>query len=674
MAGQNQRSVTRDLPRLSLRASFDLTTVNVEKRTVDLVWTTGARVLRGYFEPYFEELSLDPKHVRMGRMQSGRAPVLNSHRSDDIKDILGVVENATLGKKEGRATARFDTGPEGEDAFRRVREGTLSNVSVGYTIYRMQKVEDGASTVPVYKAVDWEPAELSLLPIGADAGAGTRAAGALTPCEFIQERAMETDATTTTPPAAPATPTAPTTPAPQLDAQRAAEIKKLERERANGIRSAGLALRRPETEIQAAIDNDTPLDAYRAAAIDAVAKATPAEGGPLSFDRADSRVAPGADQRDKFLQRSENWLLQRSGQAKLVAEAAKSAGKTVDLDPGESRGLSLLEVARECLERVGVRTRGMDPMQLVGLAFTHRGAGMNSTSDFAVILENTLNKTLLAAYATTPDTWRRWCITGTLTDFRQQNRYRQGSIGVLPTVLEGGEFTNIVVPDGEKQTITGGTKGGIIAITRQTIVNDDMGALTDISTRVGRSTALTIEVAAYAALLSNGGNGPTMSDGNPLFHASHGNIGAGGAALSVATVEADRVLMKSQQDPAKNEYLELAPAVLLVPVGLGGLAKVINNAQYDVDKVANARNQEPNKVVGLYRDVVDTARLTGTTRYSFADPAIAPVFEVGFVGGVETPYMETQQGWRIDGVEMKARVDFGLGCRDWRGVVRNPGA
>jgi hypothetical protein len=62
----------------------------------------------------------------MGRLQSGRAPVLNSHRSDDIKDILGVVENATLAKKEGRATVRFDTGVEGEDAFRRVREGTLA--------------------------------------------------------------------------------------------------------------------------------------------------------------------------------------------------------------------------------------------------------------------------------------------------------------------------------------------------------------------------------------------------------------------------------------------------------------------------------------------------------------------------------------------------------------------
>lgn len=660
---------------LDLRASFEPATVDIDKRTVDLTWTTGAAVLRGggWSDPYYEELSLDPKHVRMGRLQSGAAPLLNSHSSYDVLDVLGVVEAATLGKKSGTATVRIAKGPVGDDVLAKIADGILRNISVGYRTYEMQQVKGGDATIDRFLATDWEPYEISLVPIGADAGAVTRSAAGVTPCVFIQERAMA-DIENPTPTTVPAiVPT--TAPVLAIDAARDAEIRSKENERVLGIQRIGTVLKRPEADVAAACRNQNmTLDAFRAASIDALANAPAEQGGPVSFERQDSRVTAGADQRDKFLQRSENWLLHRSGQAKMVAAAAKSEGRTIDLDPGESRGLSLIEVARECLERVGVRTRGMDPMQLVGLAFTQRGAGMNSTSDFAVILENTLNKTLLAAYATTPDTWRRWCITGTLTDFRQQNRYRQGSIGVLPTVLEGGEFTNIVVPDGEKQTITGATKGGIIAITRQTIVNDDMGALTDISTRVGRSTALTIEVAAYASLLSNGGNGPTMSDGNPLFHAAHGNIGASGAALSVATVEADRVLMKQQQDPAKNEYLELAPKVLLVPVGLGGLAKVINNAQYDVDKIANARNQEPNKVVGLYGDVVDTARLSGTTRYSFADPAIAPVFEVGFVGGVETPYMETQQGWRIDGVEMKARVDFGIGCRDWRGVVRNPGA
>jgi hypothetical protein len=74
-----QRTVTREIPKLTLRAAFEPSTLNEAKRTVDLVWTTGAPVLRGYYDRYFEELSLDPKHVRMGRLESGAAPLLNSH-------------------------------------------------------------------------------------------------------------------------------------------------------------------------------------------------------------------------------------------------------------------------------------------------------------------------------------------------------------------------------------------------------------------------------------------------------------------------------------------------------------------------------------------------------------------------------------------------------------------
>lgn len=649
---------TAEIPALTLRATVVPSTIDVERRTVQVTWTTGARVMRGFWERYYEELSLNPEHVRMGRLQSGTAPLLNSHRSDDIADVIGVVESAELGAKSGTATVRFDSGVDGEEAFRKVREGILRNLSVGYRTWKLTKIEDGADKVPVYRAVDWEPYELSMTPLGADAGAVTRAAAANTnACEFTEEQKMgpEKEHSTIVP-------------------SSANDLASAERARVLGIQRVGRALHRPESEMDAAINNPgMTLEAFRAAAVDALAAAPASAGGVITFARRDPRIEPGADERDKWLLRSENWIIQRAGLGKAVSAAAEKAGQKIDLDPGESRGLTLVEMARECLARAGVRTSGMDPMHMIGLAFTHRGSGLNSSSDFPIILENVQNKTLLASYATTPDTWRRFCVIGSLTDFRPHNRYRQGSFGVLTKVNEGGEFQNASIPDGEKQTISGDTKGRIVAITRQTIINDDMGALTDIATRLGRAAALTIEVDVYGALLSNGGNGPIMGDGLPLFHANHTNIGTG-AALTVASVDADRVLMGKQSDPAKNEFLELRPAILLLPLGLGGQARVINNAQYDTDKVANARNQEPNKVVGLYRDIVDTARLDGTTRYSFADPGIAPVFEVAFLNGVETPVMEMQNGWRIDGVEWKIRLDYGIGARDYRGVVRNAGA
>lgn len=150
---------TREIGPLSIRAEFAPSTLNPDKRTVQLTWTTGARVLRGSYDPYWEELSLDPKHVRLGRLQGGSAPLLANHSSGSLDDVIGVVESAQLdpGGARGSATVRFDRGAAGEEAYRKVSDGILRNVSVGYRTYKYQRVEGGDDSTPVYRAVDWEP-------------------------------------------------------------------------------------------------------------------------------------------------------------------------------------------------------------------------------------------------------------------------------------------------------------------------------------------------------------------------------------------------------------------------------------------------------------------------------------------------------------------------------------
>jgi phage head maturation protease len=672
------------MPQLSLRASFEPATIDVEKRTVELTWTTGSRVLRGFFEPYFEELSLDPKHVRMGRLQSGAAPLLAAHRSFDLADVIGVVESATLDGKRGTATVRFDSGPEGEDAFRKVREGILKNVSVGYAVHRMQKIEDGDSTRPVYRAIDWEPHEISMVPIGADAGAVTRSAGG-NPCEFIQERAMpdetetdtETDTETNDECECEGEEDCDCEESSDEGAERKADADadadagersvtptEIERARILGIQRVGRALKRPDAEVIEAIKKGTKLDKYRATAQDAFAKE-----GTITVEKRStaSMIQAGDDAHDKFMRCAEHLIFQRAGVASMITADAAKRGEKLTIDPGICRGLTMAELAREFLERAGTKTRGMDKMEMVGKAFMQRTA--SSTSDFPVLLENALHKTLLAAYGTTPDTWRRWCKVGSVSDFRPHNRYRQGSFGVLSTVLEGGEFKNSAIPDGEKETISATTKGRIVGITRQAIINDDMGAFNDIATRLGRAAALTIELDAYALLVAN----PTMGDGIALFHASHNNITTS-AVLSAANLDLDRVAMGIQTESEGNEVLDLSPEILLVAKSLGGQARVINDSAYDPDTLANKSHMKPNIAGKMFKDIVDTARLSGTTRYLLADPAIAPVVEVAFLNGVEAPYMEMQQGWRTDGTEWKIRLDFGVGAVDWRGAIRNAGA
>lgn len=437
-------------------------------------------------------------------------------------------------------------------------------------------------------------------------------------------------------------------------------IRAEERARATGI---GDAVRRAGLKPEVAADlvaRGVTLDAARAEILDKLAASS--DANPTS-----SHVRMGDDEKDKFARGAQAWMLQRSGMAGAVAKFEKK--DKVD-SPGEFRGMTFLDLAKECLRQAGVDTRGMDRMQIAGAALSQR-SNYQTPSDFTTLLENTMHKVLRAAYGLTPDTWSRFCATASVSDFRTNNWYRTGALSELDSLTDTGEFKNKSIPDGEKATYTVGTKGNIIAISRQTIVNDDLGAVMQLTQRLGRAGKLTIEKMVYALLAQNTNLGPTYGAA-PLFDATHSNISTG-AALSAAAIDADRVTMAQQLEPNSNEYIDLRPSILLVPVGLGGQARIINTSQYDPDTVANKAQMKPNVVAGLFSDIIDTPRLSGTRRYLFADPSIAPVFMVSFLEGQQEPVLETEKGWRIDGVEMKARLDVGVDAVDYRGAVTNAG-
>jgi hypothetical protein len=271
-----------------------------------------------------------------------------------------------------------------------------------------------------------------------------------------------------------------------------------------------------------------------------------------------------------------------------------------------------------------------------------------------------------------------FCAEGSVSDFRPHPRLRLGSFAQLSDLLESGEFQQKHFPDAEKETISAATKGNIVGLTRQAIVNDDVDGFSRLVTMLGRAAALSIEVDVYATLALNSGLGPVLGDTKTLFHADHGNIGAG-AAISVAAIDADRVLMAQQKDPAGNEFLDLRPAVLVVAIGLGGAARVLNSAEFDIDGIdpgTDDRNKfmMPNRVRGLFGNIVDTPRITGTRRYLFADPSTAPVLEVVFLDGQSTPQIETEEGFDYDGVRWRVRHDYGVGGIDFRGAVTDAGA
>lgn len=687
------------------RFATEGTSFNAATREVDIVAATEGMVkFRGYqigldAEFYYEILDCSPEAVDLSQVRAGNAPLLDNHQKWSMDDRLGAVR--TVRFEPGKVIAR---GGLGQNDRAKAIEAELAaaaetgaqsglKASVGYRRDAMV-FERMEGEIPVYRVNRWTFRELSFCPIAADPDAGVRSDGDVYPCTIMEgQRMSQSNESGGAAPKLEGGNNGDRSNGQQDDGQQQNGSAKGQ-QGDDGVRSEG-GSRRVATFtatsalafVEAARSFDPSL-AKRAHDLiaDNEAGKISVEGARSAMDKAMAETQRGqtgglanggraieitADEQDKFRTGAVNSILQRAGVANLVNAAAAARGEKIDLDPGEFRGLRNADLARMCLDRAGMRAESYDQDKIVGDALTAVRSGMNTTSDFPVLLENAMHKTLQASYSITPDTWRKFCGVGSVVDFRPHPRYLRGSFGTLDDRNEAGEFKNKNIPDGAKESISAKVKGNIIALTRDAIVNDDLSAFNFLAVELGRAANLSIEVDVYKVLALAAGLGPNMNDGNPLFHASHKNIGTG-AAPSVVAFDEARQKMASQKDVSDNEFLDIRPAIWLGPLSLGGTARVINDSKYDPDAVSKL--EKPNMVAGMFSDVVDTPRLTGTAWYAFADPMFAPAMEVVFLNGQQEPFLDSREGWRVDGNEWKVRHDYGVGALNWRSVLRNPGA
>lgn len=431
------------------------------------------------------------------------------------------------------------------------------------------------------------------------------------------------------------------------------------------------ALRTRNDEIKAVLEPYMKRDGVHALYVEALAdpsatadtvraKLLPILGAGSEPAGAGMHIEMGTSEAEKIRGAAEQMLLARYNVIKGAdADAARQG------NPFASATIS--GIAERMLIQSGVNTRSMGREEIA-----RRVLAAQTSSDFPVLLENVLHKVLIGGYNASPFTWTRFCATGTLMDYRPHGRYHLSSFSDLLPTNEHGEYPNGVLGDAAKETITGSRKGRILEITPEAIVNDDLGGLVRVAAALGQAAGRTIEKDVYALFAMNGGSGPTMSDGNPLFHAAHGNIAGTGAAPGVASFDAARQAMAQQKDPAGNDFLDISPSIWLGPLSLGGTARVVNRSEYDPD--ASNKLQRPNMVANMFADIVDSPRLSGTAWYALAQAATEPVFEVAFLDGVQTPTLEQELNFRTDGIAWKAAHRYGVGAVGWRGINKNAGA
>lgn len=468
---------------------------------------------------------------------------------------------------------------------------------------------------------------------------------------LMQPRASTPAAAAPAPsPAAPASQQAPAAPD---EAAVRAQINAAENTRREGIRAVfqPFAASHGEMLNEVLLDSSVTIEQAQAKLLASLASGATPSAGPSSGQGANSHVYAGNGN-----------LVGDSVRASVLARA----GLEEQQSDNRYNFMSLRELARASLVDRGIGVASYSPMQMVGLAFTH------TTSDFGTILIDVANRSMLAGWDEAEETFQLWTKKGMLSDFKTVHRVGLGEFPSLRQVREGAEYKYVTVGS-RSQPIALATYGEIFSITRQAIINDDMNLLTDIPRKMGMAAKATIGDLVYAILTSN----PVLSDGKALFHADHKNLQTGASsALSIESLSKAKTQMATQKtevEGGKPRTLNIRPAFVLTPVALEDKAKQIIRSASVPGAESNSGIENP---IRNFAEVIGEPRLddNSATAYYLAARQGSDTIEVAYLDGNELPYMEQQQGFTVDGVATKVRIDAGVAPLDFRGLQKSNGA
>jgi len=662
---------------IATRADGTPETLNAENRSVEVVGATENPV------PIFdwERMEVIPEVLLMSGCEmpaSRQIPLLDSHYRHATEYLIGSYREMTIEGSKLLGRSYFSEVEEAQSPWQKVREGHLTDFSISYRVHESVYIPKGEKQFiagrefegPLKVTVRWTPKELSACPIGADEEAKARAATAHTTPkkqkeeekmdkkvrEYLESQGLRADASeveaysfleslevrTDVEPVAVEGGTA----AKQVEFDEdkvRAEAVKAEQGRILDIRAMCDQVDKPEIA-EAFITENKSVDEARKAVFYEVVANSPTSGG-VGY-RAPITIVKEA--KDKFRSAAEDSLVIRGG---VVIE--KPADGARDLS-----GLSLRELARESLRVAGLPVNG-NPMEMIGRALT--------TSDFSSIVSNVANKSLAEGYDLAAETWPEWCGVGSVSDFKTNTIVRASETDDLDEIKEDDEYKHGTRTDA-KEEYKIATYGKLFGISRQTIINDDLNALIDTPRNHGEAANRKVGDIVYAVPVANA----AMGDGTALFHSNHSNLGTGGALSEITMAEAIK-LMKLQRGLKGQSRLNIRPQFFIAPVTLEGSAEIFFNSGNFAG--ANLATTRVNPYAGTRFKRIYEPRLDddSTTAWYLAGP-MGKTIKVFFLNGNRAPYLETKQGWTIDGVEYKVRMDAVAKAVDWKALVKNAGA
>ncbi|MHB1098256.1 MAG: prohead protease/major capsid protein fusion protein [Burkholderiales bacterium] len=601
-----------------------------ENLVLEFPFASGEPYLRTSFweDPWIEVLGMEEGECDLSRLETGAA-VLCNHGRGDANSMLanvGITTGARLEGSRGVVSVKLSRRPGMEGLLQDIVDGIVKNVSVGYQIHERVLVRKNEEGPDEYRVTKWTPMEVSFVDIPADATVGLsreaehrdyRVVGTI-----MEGSEMEA-----------------TVESGQAEAEKA---RMMEKARIIEIRQAvgksGLDMKLADD----LVERDVPVDAAKSIILEKLA-----ERSAVEIIQPTGDVRTITDETETRREMMTQALLRRYDPKSALDDGAR-----------QYMGLSLLELSRNCLEQSGIATRGMSRSLVAQRAF-------EGVSDFPEILANVANRTLRAAYQAAPRTFTAWARQVSAPDFKTISRVSLSDAPKLEKVNEHGEFRRGAIFDG-KETYQLATVGKVIGITRQAIINDDLSAFTRIPALFAQAAANYESDTVYGILTANA----RLADNLALFHADHGNLASPGSAIDIESLGAARAMMRVQKTP-QGVVMNLSPAFLIVPAALETIA-----SQYVSQAYVAANSGAINPFAGALQ-VVSEGRLDAASAkawYLAASSAMMDTVEFCYLEGQDGVYLETRQGFDVDGMEIKARLDFAAKAIDYRGLYKNLGA
>jgi HK97 family phage prohead protease len=652
-----------------LMGTFTPGTYSADTHTVDAILSAGSAVRRYYFT---EELEISGDAIDLGRAIAGQVKLLDSHNQYEADAVVGTVSNVRIENGQLVGTLKFGETDRAKQIEGMVARGELTGISIGYRVntWEIQTVDDGHET---WRATRWELLEVSLVSVPADANAVVRAvsgqAHGATPTTTTtqEEEDMRRNLNSGVAPGAVA---AATTTAPAAEPVRAAEST-----------AAPVATPVPAVEpVRAAEPTPAPMPTVsRFSGAEAVAFVN--LGRDLGVETRANELIQQNEAGQVGVDAARAALLLAAGEAQRAQTApVRAAAITITRDGDETTRNAIVDaiVARATRSEVPEASREYMGMRLIEIAAMRAGIdprrerdaltilrAANTTSDFPKLLEAAANKILLARYTTATPTYRAIAARRDLNDFKTTKLLRVGDFPTLLAYQEDGNIAAGTINEG-RETVILGSYGRILRLSRQAIVNDDLGAFDDVMGSIGLVVSRFENATFWAMKAANSGNGPKLADNVNFFNAGHGNLAGSGGAVDTTTLGAGRAAMRKQTDLDGNK-LNIAPSIIL-----NGPDTETAIEQYLAPIVA-ADATKVNPFASKLQQVTE-ASITGNAWELYANPSELAAFNYGYLADAPGPRVMTEEPFNVDGMAFRVTLDFYAGAVDYRAGYRNPGA